>query len=86
VLTVAGLAPYYQLEVSRDAQLDQLTVRVECQPEVAGDGPGRARLAGELQAGIKAAIGVSSVVTVCEPGTLERSAGKASHVIDRRSS
>jgi phenylacetate-CoA ligase len=84
LLRLEGLAPHYLLEVTRAAQLDELAVSVECQGAVAGDHALRERLAGELQARIKATIGISTRVRVCDPGSLERSAGKAKRVIDKR--
>src|SRR5215472_4988651 len=53
LLRVAGLAPHYQLEVTRETHLDQLAVNVECQREFAGDTAARARLAAELAGNIK---------------------------------
>src|SRR5262249_47150225 len=84
LLRVAGLAPHYQLEVTREAHLDQLAVNVECQHEVAGDALARARLAAQLEGNIKGLIGISARVRVCDPGSMERSSGKARRVIDRR--
>ena len=84
LLSLAGLAPHYQLEVTRAAHLDELAVNVECQLTVADDHSLRQRLAAELQGRIKATIGLSSHVRVCDPGSLERSAGKAQRVIDKR--
>jgi phenylacetate-CoA ligase len=85
LLKVAGLAPHYQLELTREAHLDQLAVQVECLPQVAADPAARARLQHELQERIKASIGISTRVSVGDPGCLERSAGKARRVLDRRS-
>jgi len=82
VLKLPGLAPHYQLELSRAAHLDQLTVLVECL-ETAGV-EARARLAHELRLSIKAMIGISTEVRVGEAGSVERSTGKARRVIDRR--
>jgi len=84
LLQLAGLAPHYQLEVTRAGHLDQLAVRVECLPELAGDRAARARLEGQLQASIKSAVGLTTQVAVGEPGSIERSAGKARRVVDRR--
>jgi phenylacetate-CoA ligase len=80
VLAVPGLAPHYVLEVAREERLDVLTVRVEC-----ADGDAQPRLAEELARRIKACVGVSAGVILCKPGEIERSAGKAKRVIDRRS-
>jgi phenylacetate-CoA ligase len=85
LLKLAGLAPHYQLELTRAAHLDELAVRVECQPQVAADAALRMRLEQDLRGSIKAVIGVSTQVRVCDPGTLARSPGKAQRVLDRRS-
>ena len=79
VLAVNGLAPHYQIRVSRDGNLDVLTVRVE--KTETGDDEG---LAKQLREGIKDYVGVSALVDVCEPGGVPRSEGKAVRVIDER--
>ena len=79
-----GLAPLYLLEVSRDGHLDSLSVQVECTEGIAGDGSMRDRITIELQRDIKDVIGISARVVVQKPGTLERSAGKARRVVDKR--
>ena len=84
LLKVPGVAPHYQLELTREAHLDQLAVKVECLESIAADGPARSRLQCDLQDGIKAMIGISTQVVVCDPGSIERSAGKARRVIDKR--
>jgi len=84
LLRVAGLTPHYQLEVTRERHLDQLAVNVECRHEVAGDSAARARLAAELEGHIKALVGISALVQVCDPGSIQRSTGKATRVIDHR--
>jgi phenylacetate-CoA ligase len=85
LLKVVGLAPHYQLELSRAGHLDQLSVRVECVAGAAGDAALRARLAAQLRGSIKSSVGLSTEVLVGDPGSIERSAGKARHVLDRRS-
>jgi phenylacetate-CoA ligase len=83
VLKVPGLAPHYQIELSRAAHLDRLAVAVECLPEGASAAD-RAALQRQLEGSIKAYIGLSAEVRVGDPGSLERSQGKARRVIDRR--
>src|ERR1051326_4840457 len=80
------LAPHYLLEVRRPQALDELDVLVEMRPELSGmlsaekiDG-----LAQRTQHLIKSYIGLSATVRVLEPGTIERSQGKAKRVVDRR--
>jgi phenylacetate-CoA ligase len=80
------LAPHYLLEVRRPHALDDLDVLVEMRPELSGklsaeDIDGLAQRAQHL---IKSYIGLSTTVRVLEPGTIERSQGKAKRVVDRR--
>jgi phenylacetate-CoA ligase len=84
LLRVSGLSPHYLLELTRKGHLDALEVHVECvrQSDMAVEA--RDRAAGELRTHIKNNIGVSVSVRVHDPGTLERSAGKAKRVVDRR--
>jgi phenylacetate-CoA ligase len=80
ILKVRGLAPHYQLEVARDGHLDSLTVNVECAPGQQQE----ERLSTELAHAVKAYVGVSVAVVVHPCGAIERSAGKAKRVVDRR--
>jgi phenylacetate-CoA ligase len=79
VLKEPELAPHYCLEVARRGSLDTLVIRVERMSESSDSATGA-----RLQHAIKSYIGVTATVVVGEPGTVERSAGKAKRVIDRR--
>ncbi|MBV9633777.1 MAG: phenylacetate--CoA ligase [Methylobacteriaceae bacterium] len=80
------LAPHYVLEVRRAGRLDELDVLVETRAELAGalTATQREALEREAQRIIKGFVGVTAAVRVVEPGTIERSQGKAKRVIDRR--
>jgi len=80
------LSPHYVLEVRRDGHLDDLDVLVERRPEIPGPLSVAARTAieQEVERLIKGYIGVSTKVRVVEPGTVQRSQGKAVRVIDKR--
>jgi phenylacetate-CoA ligase len=80
ILKVRGLAPHYQLVVTRDGNLDSLAVHVECAPGQEHQGS----LASDLSQAVKGYVGVSVEVTVHPSGAIERSTGKAKRVIDRR--
>jgi phenylacetate-CoA ligase len=82
ILALPGLAPHYQLELTRAGPLDALTVHVERGPE--GDASDAASMAAELARHIKGRIGVTAAVQIHEPGAIERSIGKAKRVLDRR--
>jgi phenylacetate-CoA ligase len=80
------LAPHYVLELRRPGPLDELDVVVETRAELAGkvSADARAELERKAEHLIKAYVGVTTTVRVVEPGTIERSQGKAKRVIDRR--
>jgi len=84
ILGQPQLSPHYLLEVGRDGHLDQLTVRVECHPDIAGEAAVRDRAGRDLQQRIKSFIGVTALVAIGNPGTIARSIGKATRVVDRR--
>jgi phenylacetate-CoA ligase len=82
ILRCPGLAPHFEIEITRTNRLDELLIVVECRPEV-GDNARQAEaplLAGKL----KDNIGISADIRVVASGSLARSAGKASRVKDRR--
>ena len=82
LLRVDGLAPHYQLVLSRPHRLDELTVRVESRAgRTAQD---RAELGLALAHLVKQQIGVTVACDVVEMGVLERSQGKAQRVLDLR--
>ena len=82
ILDCGGLAPHYEIEISRPHRMDELLIRVEARAElVAAEYPGEAsRLAHKL----KALVGISGQIEVLESGRLKRSTGKAARVTDRR--
>jgi phenylacetate-CoA ligase len=82
ILGIPALAGHYVIELTRDGRLDTMTVRAEARPEAWGTDP--APHARALAHAVKSRIGVSALVEVAAPGTIERSLGKARRVIDRR--
>jgi phenylacetate-CoA ligase len=83
ILKVKGLAPHYQIVLTREGRLDEMEVLVEAAPAAAEEAA-RAASAGELAHHVKGQIGVTAKITVTEPGTVERSQGKARRVVDQR--
>jgi phenylacetate-CoA ligase len=79
-----NLAPHYVLEVCREGALDHLEVIVELDPQAANVAAVRDEAARDLRRRIKSYVGVTASVSVCNPGALERSVGKAKRVHDRR--
>jgi phenylacetate-CoA ligase len=80
--TEDGLAPHYQLEVSRPAQLDELEVVVESRTRLPLDE--YAPLERHAEHLLKSLVGVTTKVRIVAPGAVERSQGKARRVIDKR--
>ena len=80
------LSGQYQLVITRNGHLDQLTVRCELRPEFASADTGMRRELGEwLQHRVKTLVGVSAEVEVGLPDSIERTlVGKARRVIDQR--
>ncbi|MEV8347246.1 phenylacetate--CoA ligase PaaK [Streptomyces niveus] len=82
VLRTAGVAPHFQLRLTRDGRMDALTVRAEAR---AGATPQeRTAAAGAIATAVKDGIGVSVGVEVVDPETLERSVGKIKRIVDLR--
>ena len=79
-------APHYVLELRRPERLDELDVVVETRPSLGGKLAAAEQTALERKTEhlIKAYVGVTTRVRVVEPGTIERSQGKAKRVLDLR--
>ena len=76
-----GVAPHYQIVLTRESALDSMTVEVEASPDFIGD---RLRKAEEITHHIKSLIGVTCIVVLKSPGEVPRSQGKAVRVKDER--
>ncbi|MEU0661671.1 phenylacetate--CoA ligase PaaK [Streptomyces lavendulocolor] len=82
VLRTPGLAPHFQLRLTRNGRLDVLTVRAEARADATREE--RAEAARVVAAAVKDGIGVSVGVEVVDPETLERSVGKIKRIVDLR--
>ncbi|WP_055523776.1 phenylacetate--CoA ligase PaaK [Streptomyces graminilatus] len=83
VLRTPGVAPHFQLRLTRESRLDLLTVRAEARPGATPEI--REAAARAIAAAVKDGIGVSAAVEIVEPESLERSVGKIRRVVDLRS-
>ncbi|MFI1374276.1 phenylacetate--CoA ligase PaaK [Streptomyces longwoodensis] len=82
VLRTPGVAPHFQLRLTREGRLDALTVRAEARPDASpGD---RVTAARSIAAAVKDGIGVSVAVEIVDPESLERSVGKIRRIVDER--
>ena len=78
---IEGVAPHYQIVLTREGALDAMTVEVETAP---GGESHRLQTAKVIASHIKARLGVSCEVAVKAPGEVPRSQGKAVRVKDLR--
>ena len=82
ILHCRGLAPHYEIEVTRPNRLDEISIVVEARADLEGHAhQAQAQL---LASKLKDNIGISASVRVAASGSLPRSAGKARRVKDRR--
>jgi phenylacetate-CoA ligase len=79
-----GLAPHYQIVLTREGVLDAMTVEVELAPDAGLGNAERSRKAVEVASHIKSLIGVTCQIVVKSPGEVPRSQGKAVRVRDQR--
>lgn len=85
LLATGGLAPHFQIELYRSGRMDAMRVHAEAEPKAADElsKDGAARM---LTKRIKDMVGVTAEIIVGEPGSVERSEGKAKRVVDNRKS
>lgn len=82
ILSLPALAAHYQIEVSRQGNLDELAIQVELRAGVDDAEP--REISTELAHKIKAYIGVNARVDVQPSGSIPRSLGKAVRIVDHR--
>ncbi|MFI1071499.1 phenylacetate--CoA ligase PaaK [Streptomyces puniciscabiei] len=82
VLRTPGVAPHFQLRLTREGRLDRLTVRAEARADAGAEA--RDAAARSICAAVKDGIGVSVDVEIVEPESLERSVGKIRRIVDLR--
>ena len=83
LMATPGLAPHFQIELSRPDRMDKMRVLCECADASVTD-DARAEAARALAAQIKQTVGISVTVDVADVGGVARSEGKAVRILDRR--
>ncbi len=85
LLSIPGASPHYQLVVDRQGALDTLEARVEMNPVLVGD---TVREIEALRALMEQRLASDTLIHIAvklmQPGSLPRSEGKATRVIDNR--
>jgi len=85
LLQVEGTLPHYQILLTRDGALDDMTVCVEVTEEVFSDAVRSLEmLERAVRDRIESTLGLRVKVKLVEPRTLKRSQGKAKRVVDMR--
>ncbi|MFI2672055.1 phenylacetate--CoA ligase PaaK [Streptomyces albidoflavus] len=82
LLRTEGVAPHFQLHLTKRGRMDHLTVRAEARP-TAGAAL-RERAAAVIGKAVKDGVGVTAAVEIVDPETLERSVGKIRRIVDER--
>ena len=81
---IPGVAPHYQIVLTREGALDAMIVEVEAAPGSPADESHRHKAAKDIVGQIKARLGVSCEVVIKASGEVPRSQGKAVRVKDLR--
>ncbi len=79
-----GLAPHYQIVLTREGALDTMTLQVEAASDAPLDDESLEKHSKEVRHHIKSMVGVTCNVAVKRPGEVPRSEGKAVRVRDLR--
>jgi phenylacetate-CoA ligase len=82
VLRTPGLAPHFQLLLTRSDRMDHLTVLAEAAAGTSA--AAHTDAAAAVVRAVKDGVGVTVETRVVEPQSLERSTGKLRRVIDER--
>jgi phenylacetate-CoA ligase len=84
LLATPEISPHYRIVLDRHHALDSLHVEVEPLASAPHDSASMHALRERVWRQLDAALGISMQVTLCPPGTLPRSEGKAQRVVDKR--
>ena len=85
ILKDGRLSPNFQIELTREARLDEMTVLVEAMSAELTDDI-RKDISKKMKHQIKNRIGITTKINMLPRGGVERSAGKARRIVDKRSS
>ncbi|MCX7558054.1 phenylacetate--CoA ligase [Sulfitobacter sp. F26204] len=83
LMATPGLAPHFQIELSRPDRMDQMCVFCEC-ADANLSAEARQAAAKAMSAKIKQTVGISVKIEVADVGGVKRSEGKAVRIIDNR--
>ena len=86
LLEMGNTSPHYLLIVDRKGALDTLEIQVELSEESFASDEIKyvEKLGAEIKKQVESTLGIAAKITLVEPKSIERSAGKAVRVIDKR--
>ena len=85
LFAIEGISPHYQIVLARKHGMDDMEVRVEVAEEIFSDTMREmVAFTRNVSERLQSVLGLKAKVTLVEPGTIERSQGKAKRVIDDR--
>ncbi len=85
LMDMSETSPHYQLVIRRENNLDTLEVRVEIDEKNWSDSIRELeRIRKRIDANIKSMLGISAIIKLVEPNSIQRSEGKAQRIIDYR--
>ena len=85
LMEIEGVEPHYQVVVDRRGAMDDIEVMVEVGEAIFSDElKVMTALSEQIAARMRSTLGITAKVTLVEPSTIERSAGKARRVVDKR--
>lgn len=85
LMVIPEIAPYYELVVGREGTADTLEVRVEISdPSLLDSYANLEALRRKIHGNLKTVLGIDTKVSLVEPKSIVRTAGKAKRIIDNR--
>ncbi|HEY5541349.1 MAG TPA: phenylacetate--CoA ligase, partial [Coriobacteriia bacterium] len=85
IFKIEGVRPHYLIVVDRKHGLDDLEVRLEIAEEVFSDiMADMVAFQKDVADRLQTVLGLRAKITLVEPGSIERSTGKTTHVLDLR--
>ncbi len=85
LMNMDGIAPFFQMIVEREGNLDKMTVLVELTEDTFTDEVRKLEaMTAKVTEAIHSVLGIAAKVKLVEPKSIERFEGKAKRVIDKR--
>jgi phenylacetate-CoA ligase len=85
LMSMSEASPHYQLVIRRENNLDTLEVKVEIDEKNWSDSIRVLEgIRKRIEVNIKSMLGITAIIKLVEPNSIQRSEGKAQRIIDLR--